>query len=109
MTSSPSAATAASAAMMMDCRRRACVDSRHVSFYATAPNWPDTASVRSKPPQTAAIYARISHDPSGERLGVKRQEADCCEEAARRGWTVADVYVDDDLSAYSARKPRPEY
>ena len=65
--------------------------------------------MRSTPPTSAAVYARISHDPSGERLGVQRQEADCVEEAKRRGWNVAKVYVDDDRSAFDTRKPRPEY
>jgi site-specific DNA recombinase len=65
--------------------------------------------VRLGSPTSAAIYARISHDPSGERLGVQRQEADCLEEAKRRGWSIAQVYVDDDLSAYNTKKPRPQY
>jgi site-specific DNA recombinase len=60
-------------------------------------------------PKSAAIYTRISHDPSGERLGVQRQEADCLEEAKRRGWSVAKVYVDDDLSAFNPKKSRPAY
>src|ERR1700688_2843227 len=65
--------------------------------------------MRTDVPRAAAIYCRISHDPSGERLGVNRQEDDCRAEAARRQWRVADIYVDDDRSAYSTRKPRPEY
>jgi site-specific DNA recombinase len=56
----------------------------------------------------AAVYARISHDPDGDQLGVSRQVADCHDLAERRGWPVAEVYVDDDRSAYSG-KPRPEY
>jgi site-specific DNA recombinase len=55
-----------------------------------------------------AVYARISQDRDGDGLGVKRQVADCRAEAERRGWTVADVYVDDDVSAYSG-KTRPAY
>jgi len=58
--------------------------------------------------KAAAIYARISSDPEGDRLGVSRQREDCEALAARRGWPVAEVYVDDDRSAYSG-KPRPEY
>src|ERR1700686_1911749 len=60
-------------------------------------------------PTSAAIYARISYDPSGERLGVQRQEADCVEEAKRRGWRIGDIYVDDDRRGFNTRKPRPEY
>jgi len=59
-------------------------------------------------PSAAAVYARISHDPDGDQLGVNRQVADCHHLAERRGWPVAEVYVDDDRSAYSGRV-RPEY
>ncbi len=58
--------------------------------------------------RAAAIYARISNDPEGDRLGVGRQIEDCRAEADRRGWPVADLYVDDDKSAWSG-KVRPEY
>src|SRR3954468_24691066 len=59
-------------------------------------------------PSAAATYARISADSTGSRLGVSRQIEDCHALAERRGWPVADTYVDNDLSAYSG-KPRPEY
>jgi site-specific DNA recombinase len=59
-------------------------------------------------PQCAAIYARISSDPDGDRLGVRRQIDDCRALAERRGWAIGDQYVDDDRSAYSG-KVRPEY
>jgi DNA invertase Pin-like site-specific DNA recombinase len=59
-------------------------------------------------PTAAAIYVRISSDPDGTMLGVNRQEADCCALAERRGWSVAAVYQDNDVSAYRG-KPRPEY
>ena len=55
-----------------------------------------------------AIYARISQDRASEGLGVQRQLKDCRAEAVRRGWTVADEYVDDDISAYTG-KSRPNY
>lgn len=55
-----------------------------------------------------ALYARISRDPNGDLLGVTRQLEDCRAEAERRGWTVAEEYVDDDTSAYSG-KTRPAY
>lgn len=47
-----------------------------------------------------AVYCRISEDPSGNLLGVTRQEAECRELAARRGGVVAEVFVDDDRSAF---------
>jgi site-specific DNA recombinase len=54
-------------------------------------------------PIAAAIYARISSDRDGQQLGVTRQLADCRALAARRGWPVAEVYSDDDRSAYSGK------
>lgn len=56
----------------------------------------------------AAIYVRISSDAAGEGLGVARQEADCRELVARKGWQIADVYRDNDVSAFSGRR-RPAY
>lgn len=55
----------------------------------------------------AGIYARISKD-DGSALGVGRQLEDCKAEAERRGWTVVDQYIDNNVSA-SKTKPRPEY
>jgi DNA invertase Pin-like site-specific DNA recombinase len=54
------------------------------------------------------LYARISNDPKGDRLGVTRQIADCEALATRLGWVIKDRYIDDDRSAWSG-KPRPEY
>lgn len=59
-------------------------------------------------PRAAAIYCRISADRAGEGLGVTRQEALCRDLAVRKGWTVTETYVDNDVSAYSG-KPRPAY
>lgn len=59
-------------------------------------------------PSNAAIYARISADADGAGLGVQRQVDDCHALANRRGWTVAQVLVDNDVSAYSGRT-RPQY
>ena len=56
----------------------------------------------------AVIYARQSLDRSGEGAAVDRQVADCRELAARRGWTVVDVLIDNDVSA-STGKARPGY
>ena len=57
---------------------------------------------------TAGIYCRISHDPTGDLLGIDRQRVDCEALVARLGWHVAGVYVDDDLSAFTGRR-RPGY
>lgn len=56
----------------------------------------------------AAIYTRISSDQDGTGLGVARQAQDCRLLAERLGWTVAEEYVDNDISAYSGKK-RPAY
>lgn len=56
----------------------------------------------------AAIYCRISADREGSGLGVDRQRADCEALADRLGWTVAETFTDNDISAYSG-KPRPGY
>ena len=56
----------------------------------------------------AGIYARISSDRDGDHLGVTRQIEDCRRFAERCGYVVEDVYVDDDVSAWSG-KHRPEF
>jgi len=66
------------------------------------------SSARKTAPNAAAIYCRISLDRNGEGLGVERQEALCRKLAKERGWPVAEIYVDNDRSAYSG-KPRPAY
>ncbi|MGH9090585.1 MAG: recombinase family protein [Acidimicrobiales bacterium] len=55
------------------------------------------------------IYARISEDPEGNRLGVTRQEDDCRALAKIRRWTVAGVYTDNDVSAFKVKVTRPEF
>ena len=77
-------------------------------------------SGRQKPKTVcaAAIYCRISSDrkpvqqpgesPGPEGLGVERQEKLCRKLAGERGWPVAEVYVDNDISAYGGKR-RPAY
>lgn len=63
-------------------------------------------------PKRAAIYARISKgdEGEGESLGIARQVKDCrAVVAKRRGWTVTEVFTDDDRSAHNRRKPRKGY
>ena len=59
-------------------------------------------------PPRAAIYTRISKDKTGQRASVERQERECRELADRLEWQVADVYIDNDISAYSGKR-RPDY
>jgi len=56
----------------------------------------------------AGIYLRISHDPDATRLGVQRQRQDCEELVLKKGWVLAGIYEDNDISAYSGRL-RPQY
>lgn len=56
----------------------------------------------------AVIYARISRDQKGEGLGVERQEQLCRQLADALAVDVAQVYTDNDISAYSGRQ-RPAY
>lgn len=58
----------------------------------------------------AGIYCRISRDPEGQRVGVDRQEEDCTRLAARQGFDVGVVYVDNDISASTlSKKARPQF
>lgn len=61
-----------------------------------------------KKPAAVAIYARISSDQEGTARGVKRQVEDCQKLAEQLGWNVAEVYQDNDVSAYSGKR-RPAY
>ncbi|GHA60928.1 serine recombinase [Streptomyces tendae] len=56
----------------------------------------------------AVIYCRISQDRTGAGLGVDRQREDCEALAERNGWEVIEVYVDNDVSAFSGKK-RKDY
>lgn len=60
------------------------------------------------PEPVAAIYCRISSDPTGRRAGVTRQQEECTALCRSRGWRVGPVYTDNDISAYSGVK-RPDY
>jgi DNA invertase Pin-like site-specific DNA recombinase len=56
----------------------------------------------------AAIYTRLSVDRDGTKGGTERQEKDCKALARREGLTVAQVYRDDDRSAYNGKR-RPAF
>lgn len=62
----------------------------------------------SSAPVRAVIYCRISQDRTGAGLGVDRQREDCEALAERNGWDVVEVYVDNDVSAFSG-KLRKDY
>lgn len=50
----------------------------------------------------------MSLDRSGEELGVERQERACRDLAERNGWSVTEVYKDNDVSATSG-VTRPDF
>lgn len=56
----------------------------------------------------AAIYVRISKDTAQDGAGVRRQETECRALAERLGFTVTEVFSDNDISAYSGKR-RPGY
>lgn len=60
----------------------------------------------------AGAYARISKDAEAKGLGVGRQEQDCRALAERKGWTVTELYVDNDIRASRIKgkvKERPAF
>ncbi len=50
------------------------------------------------------VLVRISDDRQGDEKGVARQAADCRSLAERQGWHVAEVYTENDTSAYQRRE-----
>ncbi len=65
-----------------------------------------TCPTQSPPAVRAAVYTRISSDPSGQRAGVERQRADCQAHCLARGWKVTEVFCDNDASAYGTKARR---
>jgi site-specific DNA recombinase len=58
----------------------------------------------------AAIYTRVSLDRNATKRSVQQQEAECRQVCAENGWTVVDVFSDNDRSASRyATKDRPGY
>lgn len=56
----------------------------------------------------ATIYVRISSDRTGEAAGVDRQRLDCERLVKDRGWTLAGIETDNDISATTGRR-RPGF
>lgn len=56
----------------------------------------------------AAVYLRISQDPTGQAAGVTRQREDCIQLVEQQEWDLHEVYIDNDISA-SSGKARPGY
>ena len=62
-----------------------------------------------EPTLRIGIYARISEDRDGHQTATARQLDDCRAPVERRGWEVADIFEDVDISAYSLKATRPEF
>lgn len=54
-------------------------------------------------PREAIAVVRISDDPEERAIGVGRQEQDCRDLAARLGWVIGEVIVENDTSAYKTK------
>lgn len=67
-----------------------------------------TISPITATPIRAGIYCRLSQDKAGDMLAVTRQEKAARALCKRNGWAVVELFVDDDISAYSG-KHRPAY
>lgn len=64
---------------------------------------PPTTRSRAEGRRTG-VLVRISDADPDDEAGVERQERDCRELAARLGWSVTEVFVENDTSAYKRRK-----
>jgi site-specific DNA recombinase len=51
-----------------------------------------------------AVYVRISKDDEDDGLGVARQENECRALVKQRGWTVEEVYRENNRSAYNGTR-----
>lgn len=57
--------------------------------------------------KTVAVYCRISLDRKQESESPERQAALCRQYVEAKGWTVGEVFIDRDASAYK-KVPRPQ-
>nr|WP_201761664.1 MULTISPECIES: recombinase family protein [unclassified Nonomuraea] len=62
-----------------------------------------TTTTTTTPPLRAVLYVRISDDPEGAEKGVDRQEADCRAYAEAQGFSVVEVFRENDTSAFKQR------
>jgi DNA invertase Pin-like site-specific DNA recombinase len=65
-------------------------------------------NAKRKDQGTATIYLRVSQDKTGEGLAAERQETACRELCERNGWTVREVFTDNDISATTGKR-RPGF
>lgn len=65
-------------------------------------------ATETKVERSIVMYLRQSKDVAKDGLAIARQREACEALAARRGWTVARVFIDNDVSATASRR-RPAY
>ena len=53
-----------------------------------------------------AFYLRRSSDSDTQVSSIQRQEQECQQFAADRGWTVVNSYLDDAISGVSSAEQR---
>jgi site-specific DNA recombinase len=70
-----------------------------------------SGSNRRKPQVKYEIgaYARLSYDRNGDPITVETQHDDNRRIAQQRGWSIANFYTDNDLSAYKKGVVRPAF
>lgn len=55
------------------------------------------------------IYTRLSSDPTGQQTATARQGFACRQLCTLRGWEIAEVFEDVDLSAFHPKVVRPGF
>lgn len=58
-------------------------------------------------PVTAAVYCRVSLAVLGDTTKVEQQEEQCRDACRARGWTVGQVFTDNNRSAWQRNRKRP--
>jgi DNA invertase Pin-like site-specific DNA recombinase len=56
-----------------------------------------------------AVYTRLSLDRTGFQTATARQAEACAAMAAARGWDIAEIFEDVDVSAYQRKIVRPAF
>lgn len=68
----------------------------------------DGGPMASQDPPRIGVYARLSVDRDGDAASPDRQVADCRSMVDGRGWQVAEVYIDRNLSGFTGER-RPAF
>ncbi|MGB2695122.1 MAG: recombinase family protein, partial [Dehalococcoidia bacterium] len=63
---------------------------------------------KQEQPERVAIYCRVSTDAQEERQTIQSQIKDCREHCERKGYEIADEFLDDGVTGASPFEDRPE-